>query len=97
MDRMIFLCVAIVTVVLSGVVLTIAAETAARSGKWGLNMNSIWDIIAGKGMMRKVSCPRCGREQGPAGKSAGPGELLKDGWTCPHCGADMDKWGKPRT
>ncbi len=91
---MVFLLVAIVAVVLGGVVMTVATDTAARSGKWGLNLNSIWDIIAGKGMMRKVNCPRCGREQDGRGRPAGLAGSLRGGWTCPGCGARMDKWGK---
>jgi hypothetical protein len=94
---MVFLFVAIITVVLSGVVLMIATETASRSGKWGLNLNSVWDIIAGKGLLRKVACPSCGREQAGPGEPGRLNESLWGGWTCPGCGTSMDKWGKPRT
>ncbi|MFI4890262.1 MAG: hypothetical protein ACHQIL_07000 [Steroidobacterales bacterium] len=94
---MIFLIVAIIAVVLGGVVMMIATDTAARSGKWGLNLNPVWDIVAGKGLLRKVTCPRCGREQAQLGKPARPGEFLWRGWTCPSCGTSMDKWGKART
>lgn len=94
---MVFLIVVIVAVVLGGALLTIATDTAARSGKWGLNLNSIWDTIAGKGFLRKVTCPRCGRDQGELKKPASLREALWDGWTCPNCGTRMDKWGKART
>ena len=94
---MVFLFVAVVTVVLGGVVLTIATETVGRSGKWGLNLNPVWDIVAGKGLLRKVTCPRCGREQDQRRKPSGLGARLWRGWTCPDCGTSMDKWGKART
>jgi hypothetical protein len=96
-DNMIFLFVVIVTVVLGGVLLMIATETAGRSGKWGLNLNSVWDIARGKGLLRKVTCPKCGREQERRRKPARLTEFLEGGWTCPDCGTSMDKWGKART
>ncbi len=94
---MIFLFVVIVAVVLGGVLLMIATETAGRSGKWGLNLNSVRDVVAGKGLLRKVTCPRCGREQDQRRKPVSLSEFLWGGWTCPNCGTSMDKWGKPRT
>jgi ribosomal protein L37AE/L43A len=94
---MVFLFVVIIAVVLSGVLLMIATETAGRSGKWGLNLNSIWDVVAGKGLLRKVTCPKCGREQERRRKPVSLTEFLRGGWTCPDCGTSMDKWGKART
>jgi hypothetical protein len=97
MGSMIFLFVAIVAALFSGVLLTIAAESAGRSGKWGLNLNSVWDIARGKGLLRKVTCPQCGLEQEQRRKSA---SLIKGPWggrTCPNCGTSMDQWGKAIT
>ncbi len=93
---MIFLLVAIVAAVLSGFVMMIATETMGKSGKWGINMNSVWDIVQGKGLLRKVTCPKCGREQERRRKSARLIEFLWGGWTCASCGTGMDQWGRPR-
>jgi len=93
---MVFLFVAIVAAVFSGLLLTIAAESAARSGKWGLNLNSVWDIAQGKGLLRKVTCPKCGREQEQRRKSVNLMKFFWGGRTCPNCGTSMDQWGKMR-
>src|SRR5450759_2088054 len=90
--NMIFLFVAIVTVVLSGVVLTVATETTGRSGKWGINLNSVWDMAQGKGLLRKVTCTTCGREQAQRRMSLKFTEFLWGGWTCPDCGTVIDQW-----
>ena len=90
MDNMAFLFVVIIAVVLAGVLLMIATETAGKSGKWGLNLNSVWDVVAGKGLLRKVTCPRCGREQEHRRKPVILSEFLRGGRTCPNCGASMD-------
>lgn len=94
---MVFLLVVIVAVVFSGVLLRIATESTARSGKWGINLNSVWDIVQGKGLLRKVTCPKCGREQEPRGKWVSPIKFLWGGRTCPNCGTSMDQWGRSRT
>jgi ribosomal protein S27E len=94
---MVFLFVAIIAALFSGVLLKIAAESAGRSGKWGLNLNSVWDIARGKGLLQKVTCPKCGLEQEQRRKSA---SLIKCPWggrTCPNCGTSMDQWGKAIT
>ena len=97
MGCMIFLFVAIITAVLSGIVLTIATDTAGRSGKWGINLNSVWDMVQGKGLLRKVPCPQCGREQAPRRMSLKLTESLWGGWTCPDCGTVIDRWGQAKT
>jgi hypothetical protein len=94
---MAFLLVVIIAVALAGVLLMIATDTAGRSGKWGLNLNSIWDVVAGKGLLRKVACPTCGREQERRRNPGSLSEFLWGGWTCPNCGTSMDKWGKAKT
>lgn len=94
---MIFLFVAIIAAVLSGVVLTVATGTAGRSGRWGINLNSVWDMARGKGLLRKVVCPRCGREQAPRRMSLNLAESLWGGWTCPDCGTRMDQWGRAKS
>ena len=93
---MVFLFVAIIAAVFSGFLLMISAESAAKSGKWVLNLNSVWDIARGKGLLRKVTCPRCGREQEQRRKSVRLIKFLWGGRTCPNCGANIDQWGKAR-
>ena len=95
--NMVFLFVAIVTIVLSGVVLTIATGTAGRSGRWGINLNSVWDMARGKGLLRKVTCPTCGRAQAQRRMSLKFTEFLWGGWTCPDCGTVIDQWGQAKT
>lgn len=94
---MVFVLVAIVTAVISGILLTIAADSAGRSGRWGINLNSVWDIARGRGLLRTVDCPRCGRGQAPHKISLNPAKLLWGGWICQDCGTRMDQWGKART
>ena len=72
---MAYLIILVVAVVLGGALLVVATETAGKSGKWGLNLNSVWDIAAGKGLMRKVTCPNCGREQDKRRKSMSLAEV----------------------
>jgi hypothetical protein len=42
-----------------------------------------------------VTCQRCGAKvpmfQWPTSAS----QLLRGGWTCPVCGYQVDKWGRP--
>jgi len=94
---MVFLFVAIIAALFSGVLLKIAAESAGRSGKWGLNLNSVWDIARGKGLLQKVTCPQCGREQEQRRISASLIKGLWGGRICPNCGTGMDQWGKAIT
>jgi predicted RNA-binding Zn-ribbon protein involved in translation (DUF1610 family) len=97
MLNMIFVLVAIVAAVFSAIVLTIAADSAGRSGRWGINLNPVWDIARGRGLLRSVTCPQCGRDQAPHRMSLNPAKFLWGGWTCPNCGTRMDQWGKART
>ena len=90
---MVFFVIMLIVVFLCAAVLLIVVQTRRKSGNWGLNLHSIGDIIKGKPLLRKVVCPRCGREQADFRKPTNINELLWGGWTCPDCGARMDKWG----
>jgi hypothetical protein len=83
--------------VVFGIAFTIGIQTKNRSGKWGLNLNSPRAIFSGNPLLRKVACPKCGREQQGLRLPANTSEALWGGWTCPNCGTRMDKWGRART
>ncbi len=54
---------------------------ASNQGKFGINLG-------------EVNCPSC-REPMPGLRIPdGLQQLLWGGFTCPHCGCRMDKWGK---
>lgn len=56
---------------------------------WGTVTKNRWGINLGE-----VSCPRC---NAPLPKTRPPRSLrqrLWGGWTCPACGAEIDKWGR---
>jgi transposase len=42
-----------------------------------------------------VTCPRCGVAQIGIRKPANLRQFLWGGYTCPGCGAELDRWGKP--
>jgi hypothetical protein len=51
-------------------------------GRWGL------------GPLRGVNCPRCGTRLPMIRKPASSQQMLWGGWTCPHCGCKVDKYGR---
>jgi hypothetical protein len=56
---------------------------------YGTLAKNRWGINAGD-----VSCPRCSK---PLPKVRQPQSLRQEmwgGWTCPSCGAEVDKWGR---
>ncbi len=42
-----------------------------------------------------VTCPVCGVVQIGLRKPESLGQRLRGGYTCPGCGARLDRWGKP--
>src|SRR5215470_1507486 len=58
----------------------VAYGTAAKN-KWGLNFEP-------------VSCSRCGTLLPRMRESRSLQQFLWGGWTCPNCGAGVDKWGR---
>jgi hypothetical protein len=52
-----------------------------QMGDWGINLEA-------------VHCPKCGGQMPALRVPDGLHQLMWGGWTCPHCGCRMDKWGK---
>ena len=75
------LSVLILTLVGLGIIVVIW-QTMTR-GRWGL------------GPLR-ANCPRCGTKLPMIRKPTSADEALWGGWTCPNCGAKVDKYGKER-
>ena len=75
---MIFLTVFLFLLAVGGVV--VAYGTAAKS-KWGINL-------------QRVSCPRCKTSLPSMHEPRSLRQGLWGGWTCPTCGAGVDKWGQ---
>jgi predicted RNA-binding Zn-ribbon protein involved in translation (DUF1610 family) len=46
--------------------------------------------------LESVDCPKCGQRMPTLRVPESLHELMWGGWTCPNCGCEMDKWGKPR-
>ena len=64
-----------------GLLVALALFGTLYKSRWGINVDS-------------VSCPRC---KTPLPRFYGPRSLrqaLWGGWTCPICGAGVDKWGR---
>lgn len=53
-----------------------------KSGDWGINAT-------------RPVCPHCQTPAPRVRKPANRRQLLWGGWTCPHCGLEIDKYGKP--
>jgi hypothetical protein len=75
----------------------LVVQTWRRSGRWGINFNSVRDIFNGAPLFGQVDCPSCGQKQQTVRKPASLPEILWGGWTCQNCGTKMDKWGKARS
>ena len=43
--------------------------------------------------LKKVNCPKCGKEQKQIRLPKDKNEIVWGGWTCPNCGCKMDKFG----
>lgn len=52
-------------------------------GRFGLNLS-------------RTNCPRCGTALPLIRKPSSKEEMMWGGWTCPKCGAKVDKYGKER-
>jgi len=71
----------IVILLLFGVGAALVAYGTLAENRWGINTDPVF-------------CPRC---KAPLPKLREPGSLrqaLWGGWTCPVCGAGVDKWGR---
>jgi len=52
-------------------------------GRWGIDLS-------------RKKCPRCGHRLPMMRKPASAEEAMWGGWTCQHCGAKLDKYGRER-
>ena len=43
--------------------------------------------------LKAVHCPKCD-ERLPALRFPSPKQIAWGGWTCSHCGCEVDKWGQ---
>jgi hypothetical protein len=77
----IFLGLAVVGSLLTGAVLIIR-DTYRKRGRWGIPLEA-------------VSCARCGEPVPLVRVPASVQQALWGGWTCPRCGLENDKWGRP--
>jgi hypothetical protein len=60
----------------------VTRDTVQRRGRWGINLTPL-------------ECPGCGE---PAPAVRAPKNLRQALWggcTCPECGLEYDKWGRP--
>ncbi|HEY7156048.1 MAG TPA: hypothetical protein VH575_18940 [Gemmataceae bacterium] len=64
-----------------GTVLVIR-DTIRQRGKWGINVKT-------------VACTQCGTPMPTVRKPANWRQAMWGGWTCPECGFELDKWGRP--
>ena len=53
-----------------------------KKSNWGINFG-------------RVRCPRCGTAQPLVRKPANVRQATWGGTTCPGCGLELDKWGRP--
>lgn len=64
-----------------GMVLVIR-DTIRKRGKWGINLTP-------------GPCLQCGTPVPIIRKPANWQQAMWGGWTCPECGLELDKWGRP--
>lgn len=51
----------------------------------------------GLGKVFGGNCPRCGTAMPAIRKPASMQQVLWGGWTCPSCGAEVDKYGREKS
>jgi rubredoxin len=73
----------------------VVKSTKNKGGKWGLSLNPIRDWFK-TGVLSEVQCPSCGYKLRSLRRPKDISELLWGGWTCPICGAKVDKWGNKK-
>ena len=59
----------------------VLVSTSQRKGKMGLNL-------------RATACPQCQTPLPTLRKPKNLRQMLWGGWTCAHCGTELDKWGQ---
>lgn len=69
----------VILIVVAAVVVLVRGTRA--KGKMGINL-------------RAVSCPRCGVELSRFRIPRSGRQFIWGGYTCAHCGCEIDKWGR---
>lgn len=72
-------------VLLGGILLILGLmlrDTIRQRGNWGINV-------------KRVVCTQCGTPMPMVRKPANWRQTLWGGGTCPECGFELDKWGRP--
>ena len=62
-------------------VIGVLVVSTLRKGRLGINL-------------RPVRCSSCDTPMSARRRPMFKSQLLLGGWTCPHCGTNMDKWGR---
>ena len=75
-------CIALVGLVGGVALMMLIASSLSREGKMGINLEA-------------VHCPRCEKPMSGVRVPKNLRQTMWGGWTCPDCGCEMDKWGKP--
>lgn len=75
------LAVVIVGLLTVGAVLVIR-DTIRQRGKWGLSL-------------KIPDCEQCGTRMPAVRVPTSWRQAMWGGWTCPECGLELDKWGRP--
>ena len=73
--------VAIADAAIFAILNAIVVYGTRKQTKWGINL-------------KRICCPRCGEKAPFVRKPTTLRQALWNGWTCPKCGCEMDKWGK---
>jgi hypothetical protein len=77
------LCIsALVIVPLTVGAALVIRDTIRGRGNWGINL-------------KPGPCIECGTPMPMIRKPANWRQALWGGWTCPECGLELDKWGRP--
>lgn len=77
-------------------------DTKQKSGKWGLRISPIksWiKLVKGRKItlaeiVPETNCPCCGELLPKIRAPKNFKQALWGGWSCNHCGAELDKWGR---
>ncbi len=75
-------CAGLVVLVLFVGAVLMVRDTVRRRGSFGINL-------------KPVRCPECGEAAPPVRKPQNWRQTLWGGSTCPECGTEYDKWGRP--
>jgi hypothetical protein len=69
-----------VTIGMFGLGMILVLYGTVTRNRWGINME-------------EVNCPRCYKPMPRIRQPKSLSQTLWGGWTCEHCGCQVDKWG----